>query len=972
MHLNETGNLPLNKAKTELRADKNVSKPDTSFKGQETKNADSDDAKRVPVDVAKAYLGISETHAGQKENTKKTVVLTPEELNGKDKYGKDRFKDSEKTKLIECSKTCPNIRDLINLKNVDGNPIFNAQAILFLAEDYEKYPKEINELAFMKKPDGTPRFNMYGIKSLLPIMEDSTLKYIAKQLSNLNQIENNTKIPRFNGSEIVELSKMITDPNLKDTVISLMNLSEKDGEYDVPRFSGNNIIMLANKVSDNDKTAEIIKKLIDERIVNGGTNTPRFKTAGEIIQLADLLSDEDTGELAKELLNKGIKFENTNFPFLTASEITEFVKSKDKFKMNLSAIVDATTSNKIPTFKKRFSLNEINKLAKAATDEDSKELIVKLASLNKDTVRGKDIITERRFTIDEIIKLANAMKDKNKSKRIIDRINLYYKEYNQTTFCLTADEILNATDEQVKKIVKKDKLYEEFIDVSKLSFLDNEKLNRLKDVIKHELENGIPDKDAFVKLLKANSQNQDNVIAIINNENLYEKAYSAITELDKVFKGKANYYNLGGLIDIMINDPEKYQKIADSGIFDLINDGKLNPIVLRKLGVNSDLTPNMYKDLETVKSGKNIVPEFPEGTDLKTAFEKSETGDAVEVGNKMYINDGKQLTEWNMTKEKYLDLFPPVLRFATCQGSLGDCYLVQALGLSMDNPQARAKFLQSFHLDGDDVIVTIKGLGDYNPSREYKNGNIKLAENNKHVDGCKGLQMYEQAYAHLAMRSNAIKNLKSNQSKEINPVIEDTDKIMDRASSGTSAQAFSDIYGQGSYSDIKSDYYFEKYEKNETINDTKNHSYDSIIARELPILVKDFKTGKTSILYKDLSTLDLAKKIKVFDNYFKNFPNKSLCLSKFDLDTFKALVSHTANNKEFLISFGTPSQKNDAAESTLLPEYNLVSSHAYSIVGYDEKTEKAKIINPHSYAEVTEIPIDILYNNTTHIDFIKL
>ena len=407
------------------------------------------------------------------------------------------------------------------------------------------------------------------------------------------------------------------------------------------------------------------------------------------------------------------------------------------------------------------------------------------------------------------------------------------------------------------------------------------------------------------------------------------------------------------LIEIKNADPSKYERIKNSGIFELIKDNKLDVMVLKKLNKNSDLTSDMYKDLEAVKSGKSIVSEFPEGTDLKTAFENTNEGDVVEVGSQMYINNGHKLSKWEMTKEKYLELFPPVERFASIQGETPNCYLIQALSHSMNNPAARVKFLKSFSLKGDDVVVTIKGLGDYNSSKTFPNGEITLPDKGKHIVGCKGMQMYEQAYSCLSLRS--AETLKNNPSDidYYNPETKDINKIVDRGAIGHGTQAFADIFGQGTINDI--------------LGIPNTNSYDSRGYSHIPVLNSEGK-----IIYKNPNWLFGSELINTFDSIFKNFPKKTIGLIRLDEMAFETLVSHTANNKDFLVSFGTISQAGLAREGVLQPEYNLVSGHAYAIEGYDEKTGLVKIINPHSCAEVTEIPIDVLHKYVQHLDFIKL
>ena len=447
---------------------------------------------------------------------------------------------------------------------------------------------------------------------------------------------------------------------------------------------------------------------------------------------------------------------------------------------------------------------------------------------------------------------------------------------------------------------------------------------------------------------------EDTFIKILNDKNWFDKKMSSIQELEQYCQPN-DFEFLGGLLEIKECDPSKYNKIVDSGILNLIKENKLSAATLCKLGKNADLSDDIYNDLALLKSGKSIVPEFAEGTDLKTAFEQTKLGDAVEVGGKMYLNDGNSLIEWNMTKEKYLELFPPVERFAVVQGAMPDCYLIQTLGLGMHNPKARVEFLQSFKLDGDNVVVTVKGLEDYHGSKTFTNGNIELPKNNKHIIGCKGLQMYEQTYATVALRENSPVDY---------PSIASVDDVMNRIYFGQAAQTMADVFGQGHIADIAP----QKFKFNAddaTIHQTSSYaswSYDKIPYQ---------KDGRTILV--DLNSQKNNKtKLFIFNKYFEDYPNKTLALKNLDVNTLETLVSHTVNNQDYLISFGTVAKQNAASESSLLPEYNIVSNHAYSILGYDENTKMVKIGNPHAYGEVTEIPLETLHQYIQHIDFLKL
>ena len=355
---------------------------------------------------------------------------------------------------------------------------------------------------------------------------------------------------------------------------------------------------------------------------------------------------------------------------------------------------------------------------------------------------------------------------------------------------------------------------------------------------------------------------------------------------------------MSGVLDMYVNSPEKYEQVKDSGFLDMVKEGKLNPMALIMLNKNSNLSDNLYSDLETVKSGKSIVPEFPDGTPLDTVFKETKTGDAVEVGNKMYINDGKQLVEWQMSKEMFLKLFPPVERYSTLQGALGDCYLVSSMASIMNNPESRVELYKSFKLVGNDVVVTIKSYEDFKGSKTFPNGNITVDMNNRHLIGCMGLMMLEQTYAKVSLREPYFDYLPSLNEKTT-PY-----SLMQRLRGGYENDAMSELLGLTNLG-------------------------------SMPIPAEYNVPKKSSISFKitDRNT---------------------------DSDKVKNYLAKYAGKENFILHFATIPKDKEAVESLLLKEYNLVSSHAYIIVGYNSETGIVKISNPHNTSVVTEIPFSEL------------
>lgn len=371
-------------------------------------------------------------------------------------------------------------------------------------------------------------------------------------------------------------------------------------------------------------------------------------------------------------------------------------------------------------------------------------------------------------------------------------------------------------------------------------------------------------------------------------------------------------YYFAGLIDMKLNNPEMYQRIKDTEFIERVECGQIPANALRNLNSNSDLSDAIYADLKTLKEGHSIVPEF-KGVSLKDAFNQTKIGDAVEVDGKMYINDGKQLIEWEMTKEKYLELFPPVTRFTTCQQAIGDCYFVTALSSSMENPHARVNLYKSFRQQGNDIIVTVKAYENYGGSNTFTDSKIILPAENTHIVGCKGLQMYEQTYAKTAFR------FEKNDPTPMLPTHTNTHTTMYRIEGGWPVEAMSEIHGID---------YIPRKDTEQGIKWVDD--------------VPDTEKFSVGILH-DLSDAKAEAKLE------------------------KYIIEYVNDNS--MIKFGTISKNGSDAESTILPEYNLLTSHAYSISGYDAKTKTVSISNPHNASIITKIPLSTLskYVRTIHI-----
>ena len=393
-------------------------------------------------------------------------------------------------------------------------------------------------------------------------------------------------------------------------------------------------------------------------------------------------------------------------------------------------------------------------------------------------------------------------------------------------------------------------------------------------------------------------------------------------DLSKITNEPLKYTDL---FELKLQNKDNYDKILNSGLIEVLDNGTVKNVEIPRLA-NADLTPEIYSDLKLLKEGKSIVKEFSADTDINEAYKATSIGDVVEVGEQMYINDGKKLSKWNMTKEMFLKLFPPVDRFAFKQKKLGDCYLLSSISSVMRNKKASVTFYQSFEYDGKDVKVTVKAYENYNGSQTFTNGELSNLEK-KQVEGCRGVQLYERTYAKVALREQDI----------VYPNTAEGNALMQRIEGGHCSQAVQEILGTKviNYDDAKSDMMIEK-------------------SISIP-----YKRNSASTVNVELEQFNSKGIQDILNNFKENQLNTSIALYLGDSKSMKTVIDYLANNHDIILNFGT--------KHSLEIWDILWKSHVYSIGGYDKSTGIVKVVDPHNNSNIKEIHIDELSKLTNTI-----
>ena len=251
MHFDKTGYLPVNQVNSDFNKDKNVTRPDTSFRSHESDKPKSEENAKINSEMAKAYLGITtvqknasegyeaiklvENKALSKEEAKKALTdigFTEDDLNNVDFDNKDllknlsildmyfRFGALSPDEVAKLKENTPEAKELkSNLISSFSEPSDEGVTKYLNEENIETLKKYINietddDLLVMAQGFGNPKFDktmsLIGIlsqngKNKLHVKDFENLRYLddrqlaaitPKTVEFVSKI--NSKIPKDN------------------------------------------------------------------------------------------------------------------------------------------------------------------------------------------------------------------------------------------------------------------------------------------------------------------------------------------------------------------------------------------------------------------------------------------------------------------------------------------------------------------------------------------------------------------------------------------------------------------------------------------------------------------------------------------------------------------------------------------------------------------------------------------------------
>ena len=156
--------------------------------------------------------------------------------------------------------------------------------------------------------------------------------------------------------------------------------------------------------------------------------------------------------------------------------------------------------------------------------------------------------------------------------------------------------------------------------------------------------------------------------------------------------------------------------------------------------VDCTVDKNILNDVVKLANGEDYIKKFPSETPEAEIMRETPVGEVAIVDGVLYVNNGTNLEKINMSEPTFRRLFPPIKRFSTHQGEVGDCYLVSPLENLYSKPKGR---VQIYRMIGEDAngIYTITANSGYEKTYFYR-----LDSEYKHIKEEGGLAIIEQGY----------------------------------------------------------------------------------------------------------------------------------------------------------------------------------------------------------------------------------
>lgn len=224
---------------------------------------------------------------------------------------------------------------------------------------------------------------------------------------------------------------------------------------------------------------------------------------------------------------------------------------------------------------------------------------------------------------------------------------------------------------------------------------------------------------------------------------------------------------VGQLYNLRKSNPALLGDIENARIFELIENGKLDFQFFKKIKLTTNIhriSKNVIEDCRKLADNENGIKTYLQDTNHTKILSETANGEVAEVGSKLFLNDNGNLVEINLSKEKYLELFPPLERFNINQNEskyAGNCWLLETAFNLYNSPSTRNQILKLFRQEGNDVYVKLPNI---NLELKFNNGDLPQDNTSEYFlsNSPKWMNMIEYATAFSRNNDSLEKNILNN------------------------------------------------------------------------------------------------------------------------------------------------------------------------------------------------------------------
>ena len=239
----------------------------------------------------------------------------------------------------------------------------------------------------------------------------------------------------------------------------------------------------------------------------------------------------------------------------------------------------------------------------------------------------------------------------------------------------------------------------------------------------------------------------DDFITTDSDLKVVEKLYKAAVNEFKGMpeKNLIQRYNktLKNLDILRKNNPTDYEFMVKGGFFDLIEQGKISLYNFKTDFSNVRISRALLEDLRKVANGEDFITKVDDLSfdEIKNLVK---SGEVYSKNGRLFTHNHGLEHEIQLSEEKFLELFPPILRHISNQGQIGNCWVVGRLDNMISTQSGVSGIYSLFRQSGDDIYIKFR-----NSDKEilFPAGKVLHTQGGKQMTTVPGLAMLEQALA---------------------------------------------------------------------------------------------------------------------------------------------------------------------------------------------------------------------------------